>query len=177
MTRLYELDAYLTGELNEGEADALEEAMFGAPDDPDLLFLDRIARHGAQLAEHGTFDIGVPRAHIDTLVAAGHKVQMFDPGPPGKGHSLILDDDAEFVVTMLAIGRNDIERVDVEINLIDYNATKTIKDVTVDRDGIVYGLCERPLAKLAFGAGRTVANVRRTDGARDVIATWDLTPP
>jgi hypothetical protein len=174
---LHELDAYLTGELSEGEADALEEAMFDAPDDPDLKFFDRIARHGARLVEHGTFDMGVPRAHIDSLVAAGHRVQMFDPGPPGKGGALILDRDAEFVVTMLALGRSDLERVDVEINLIDHNATKTIKDVIVDRDGVVYGLCERPLAELAFAAGRTVTHVRRTDGARDVIATWELTPP
>ena len=73
MTRLHDLDAYLTRELSEREADVLEEALFDAPEDPDLLFFDRIARHGARLVEHGTFDMGVSKAHVDALIAAGKK--------------------------------------------------------------------------------------------------------
>ena len=55
VSRLLELDAYVTGEM--ADVDAFEEAMFDAPDDPDLTFLDNVQRHGARLAEHGTFDM------------------------------------------------------------------------------------------------------------------------
>jgi hypothetical protein len=46
-----------------------------------------------------------------------------------------------------------------------------------DASGLPSQKSERALAELAFGAGgRTITNVRRTDGARDIIGTWDLTP-
>lgn len=176
MTRLEKLDAYVTRELNDAEADAFEEALFDAPDDADLAFVDRLARHGATLATHGTFDIGVTRAHIDALIAAGHKVHVFDAGAPGSG-TVVFDPAAEFIATILRIGRTDLARVDIEVTVTNHNVTKTIKDVFVDpADGVIYGLCERPLAEIAFGAGPTVTRVRRTDGAREVIAQWDLTP-
>ncbi|KAB2899589.1 MAG: hypothetical protein F9K40_10105 [Kofleriaceae bacterium] len=176
MTRLHELDAYLTGEMSEAEADAFEQALFDAPDDADLAFFDRLARHGAKLVEHGTWNIGVSRQHVEALAAAGHKVHIFDAGPPGQ-RTVAFDSTCDFMVTKLHLGRDDLERVDVEINIVAHDVQKTIKDVLVDRDGIIYGLCERPLAELAFGAGgRTITHVRKRDGARDIIATWDLTP-
>lgn len=175
MTRLSDLDAYVTGEMTDAEAEALEEALFDAPDDADLAVVDRLSRHGARLVTHGTFDMGVTRAHVDSLVAAGHTVQVLDIGPPGRG-TVTLDRDADFVATLLHLGRTDLARVDVELTVVDHDATKVIKDVAVAPDGIIYGLCERPLAEIAFGAGRTITRVRRTDGARDVIAQWDLSP-
>jgi hypothetical protein len=79
--------------------------------------------------------------------------------------------------TKLAFGRTDLERVDAELLVVDHQVTKTIKDAFVDTsDGMIYALCERALAEMAFGAGRTIATIRRRDGARDVLATWDLTP-
>jgi hypothetical protein len=173
---LLDLDAYLTGEMNEADADAVEEAMFDAPDDADLAFVDRFVRDGARLSEHGTFDMGVSRAHVESMIAAGHKVQIIDIGPPGSG-TVALAPDADFVVTKLAFGRTDLDRVDVEIVVVDHQVTKTIKDAFVDtNDGMIYALCERALAELAFGAGRTITKVRRRDGAREVLATWDLGP-
>lgn len=176
MKRLMELDAYVNRELDDAAADAFEEAMFAAPDDPDLALIDRIQHHGAKLVEHGTFDMGVTREHVDDLIRAGHKVQVVDAGPPGSPpQTLLYSRDAEFVCTTLALGRTDIERVDIELTVVDYNVTKTIKDVLVDpNDGVIYGLCERPLAHLAFAAGRTIARVRQTTGARDVIAEWNV---
>jgi hypothetical protein len=175
VSRLQQLDAYLTGELPDADTDAFEEAMFDAPDDPDLAFLDRVSRHGARLAQHGTFDMGVTRAQVDLLIDAGHKVQVIDAGPPGATGAWTMDADSQLIVTKLQLGRSDLERVDVEIELLDYNVTKTIKDVLVDRtEGVIYGLCERPLAQMAFGAGRTIARVRRCEGARDVVAEWYL---
>jgi hypothetical protein len=173
---LDKLDAYLTREMMDTDADAFEESLFDAPDDPHVAFVDRLARHGRTLVEHGTFDMGVTRAHIDALIAAGHKVHVFDAGPPDAGAGTVtFDPSAELMATLLRIGRTDLTRVDVEITVTNYNVTKTIKDVLVDpSDGVIYGLCERPLAEIAFGAGPTVTRVRRVDGAREVIATWHL---
>ncbi len=177
MTRLLELDAYVTGELADGAAaDAFEEALFDAPDDPDLAFVDRLARQGAKLAEHGTFEMGVPRAHLDVLRARGHTVEVVHLGAPGNRETRTLQfgRTSEFVATILPLGRTDLERVDVELHLATYNVTKTIRDVIVDTDGNIYGLCERPLFELSIGAGRTIARARRRDGAREVLGEWDL---
>lgn len=177
MSRLDELDAYLTREMSDADAEAFEEALFDAPDDPDVTLLDRIARHGAKLIAHGTFDIGVTAEHVQSLIEAGHAVHVFDAGLPSTG-TVTIDRQAEFVVTKLHLGRTDLERVDVEVTVVDYNVTKTIKDVFVDPSGVVYGLCERPLAELAWSAGgKTLTTVRRSDGARDVVGVWHLGPP
>jgi hypothetical protein len=176
VSRLEKLDAYVTREMSDADAEAFEDALFDAPDDGDLAFVDRLARHAARLAEHGTFDMGVSRAHVDSLIAAGHKIHIIDAGPPGTG-SVTFDRSADFCLTMMPLGRADLARVDVELLVVDHDVTKTIKDVFVDQTtGTIYALCERPLAELAFGAGRTIARIRRVDGARDVIAEWDLTP-
>lgn len=176
MSRLEALDAYVNREMTDAEADALEEAMFDLPDDEDLAFVDRFARLGAKLAAHGTFEIGGTRAEIDALIAAGHNVRMNDVGPPHRG-TMSIDLDGDIIVTRLHLGRTDIDRVDVEIQVIEHGISKTIKDARVDQsDGIIYAMCERPLAELAFAAGRTIARVRRRDGAREVLGEWDLTP-
>ena len=175
MSRLEDLDAYLTREMPEADADALEEALFDAPDDGDLAFFDRLMRDGRSLAAHGTFDMGVLPAKLDELRAQGHTVQVLDIGLPGQPQQTIfMSRDADFIVTKLHLGRTDIAVVDVEILLVEHNVTKTMKDVRVDQtDGIIYGLCERPLAHLALAAaGTTLAKVRRVDGARDVIGEW-----
>ena len=54
---LDKLDAYVTGELSDAEADAFEEAMFDHADDPALAIVDAIQRHGPRLVEHGTWEI------------------------------------------------------------------------------------------------------------------------
>lgn len=172
MSRLRDLDAYTTGELPDAEAERLEDALFDAPDDPDLAFFDRLQRHGARLAAHGTFDMGVSRAHIEAMRAAGHTIHVVDIGLPG-AYTVEFGRDTEFVLTQLHLGRTDLERVDVELTVVDHNVTKTIRDALVDTDGVSYGLCERPLAELAFNAGRTLIRVLHGD---TVIGQWDLTP-
>ena len=51
---------------------------------------------------------------------------------------------------------------------------KTIRDVLVDpRDGgVLYALCVRPLAEIAYGAGRSYVKVRERGGERRVIAEY-----
>jgi len=175
--RLHDLDAYLTGELDEVAAGALEEAMFDAPDDPDVAFFDVLARRGAHLASHGTFDTGVTRAHLDELVARGLHVQVVDVGTPG-ACTVQLDPACELFVTRMELGRRDLERVDVEIEMRALGEAKVIRDVVVDpTDGAIYGLCERPLAMMAYGAGHTVVTVRDRTPARTVIGRWDFNAP
>jgi hypothetical protein len=175
VSHLDKLDAYVTREMSDADADAFEEALFDAPDDPDLAVVDRIARHGKRLVEHGTWDMGVSRAHIDKLIADGHSVHVFDAGAPGE-RIVSFDPKSEFFASVLHLERRDLQRVDVELHVVAFNVTKTIKDVVVAADGNLYGLCERPLAEMAFLAGPSTARVRRTDGACDVIAEWQFTP-
>jgi hypothetical protein len=172
---LGELDRYASGELSDADADAFEEAMFDAAGDPGVEIVDRIVCHGARLVAHGTFDMGVTRAHIDALLAQGVTVQVIDGGPPG-AMKMTLDRTSELIATRLPIGRTDLARVDVETVIVAFgSASKTIKDVFVDQtEGAVYGLCERPLAELAYGAGETIVRVREPHGDRAVIAEWQF---
>lgn len=178
MKRLHEVDAYLTGELPDGAAaDAFEEALFDAPDDPEVTFLDRLARHGRQLADHHTFYCGLSRAQLDDLIAAGHEVQLLTVSMPGSTTSVTISPTVELFATQLMVPEQGLRYVDVEVAMIDHGgATKTIKDVVVDSDGSLYGLCERPLAMIAYGSGRVTARVRRRDGAKDVLAEYHFVP-
>jgi hypothetical protein len=167
-----DLDAYLTGE--HADPDAFEDAMFAAPDDPDLAFFDRIARHGARLVEHKTYDMGCSPEDVDALIAKGHRIQI-DEHWPGARATVTLDPDAEMLCTKLHIGRTDLERVDVEIEVLAHHVSKTIRDALVDqRRGMLCGLCERPLAEIAFTAGPTRVKVRERGGERRVIAEYNF---
>lgn len=175
--KLLELDAYVTGELTGADVDAFEEALFDAPDDQNVVILDRLARHGRELAAHGTFAMGVPRTHIEKLRAEGVKIQLLDGGPPTLSPPTMmkLDLGADLICTCLDIGRKDVDMVDVELTLSEYNATKVIRDALVDRsEGVLYGLCERSLAEQAWGHGMTNVKVRERDGARALIAEWNF---
>lgn len=169
--RLLELDAYLTNE--HANPDAFEDALFDAPDDPDLAFFDRLQRHGARLADHGTFEMGCTWETIQALIDRGHRVQVEERMQPGS-HTVEIDADAEFLVTKIFLGRTDLERVDVEIDMPAVGGTKTVRDVVVDRreGGVIYALCERPLAEIAFGAGRSYVKVRERGGERRVIVEY-----
>jgi hypothetical protein len=177
--KLLDLDGYVTGELTGTAADAFEEAMFDAPDEANIEWLDRIVRQGVSLVEHGTWDMGCTPAHLQVLRDRGHKLSIFESGPPGEVPlGLDMDPEAEFVVTKLEINRPDLARVDVEIYLAAYDATKTIRDAYVNKeDGAIYGLCERALAEIAWGTGDTRVRVRERDGAKALIAEWMFIAP
>lgn len=176
MKRLEDLDAYLTGELADGPAlDAFEEAMFDAPDDPDLALVDTLARRGALLLEHGTWDVSLTRAQIDAMRAQGTTFGFVECGAPGVS-APVFPKEGEIVCSRLHTGQPDLGLVDIEIHLVAYNVTKVIRDVLVDPlDGVIHAVCERPLAELAFGGGRTHVRVRRRDATHDVVAEWDVT--
>lgn len=173
MKRLLDLDGYVTGEMSDAAADAFEEELFASPGDADLSFMDRLARQGSRLVEHGTWDMGCSKAHIDALIAKGHRVEICDAGPPGT-NTLSFGKDAELIVTRLPFDRPEHPRVDVEIYIPEHDVTKTIKDAIADPvDGALYGLCERPLAELAFGT-TAIVRVRANSGRRELLAEWTL---
>jgi hypothetical protein len=188
MSRLLELDAYLTGELPDGAAaDALEEAMFADPDDPDVVFFDVLARLGLTLAEHKTFHMGVTRSELDELIARGDKIHISESGAPNLPASATLNDrvvpkrmtvskSADRTLSRLEAGLVGHDRVDIEFVLFDHdNISKVIRDAVVDpKDGSIYGLCERPLAMLGFSAGPVRTRILRRDGAKEVLAQWDF---
>lgn len=174
-SKLEDLESYVTGELADGAVDAFEEAMFDNPDDPDVRLLDALATHGARLVSRGTFDVGVTRAHLEALIAKGIEIDWQRPPHPGATLDVPWNATAEMFVTELAVGRTDIDRVDVELVMHDIGHTKTIADVVVD-NGTIYGLCERPLAEIAFKSGRSTARVRRRDGAKEVLAEYHFAP-
>ncbi|NVB80526.1 MAG: hypothetical protein HOV81_19185 [Kofleriaceae bacterium] len=173
MSRLKELDAYLAGELDDAAADALEEAMFDAPDD-DIAFVDLLATNGTKLVRDYAFDMAITRAQIDLLIAQGRRVTISEAGPPGK-YTFFTRRDAELVVTRLPINRPDLDYVDVEVYVVAHDVTKVMRDVAVNKtDGSLMGICERPLFELAMMAGPTITKVRQKDAARTVIGEWHL---
>ncbi len=176
MRRLVDLDAYLTGEMADGSAtDAFEAAMFDAPDDPNIQFMDAFLRHGATLAEHGTFFVGVTGDHIEALKAKGHVLDVLVPGAPGSKTIVPWNPNADLYLTKVELGRTDLDRIDVEITVHAHSVTKTMRDVLVD-NGTVFLLCEKALAEIAFQAGPTTAVVRRAGGSREVIAEYHFAP-
>ena len=169
-----ELDAYLTGELDDAGAAAVEDAMFAHPDDPTLDVVDQLLRRGARLAEHGTWEPGTTRATVDAMIAAGTKVQVIEVGAPG-AKAVRVASTVDFVVTVLSIGRPDLDRVDVEVHLPHQGVTKIVRDASIDpADGAIYALCERPLAVMAFGAGPCRVRVLQRDPARTEVARYDF---
>lgn len=179
MSRLLDLDAYVTGELADGAAaDALEEAMFADPDDPDLAFLDVMSRLGLELVAHKTFHMGVTRAELDELIARGDKIHMSESGPPNlaEPRTMTLSKSADRIVSRLDARLFGHDRVDLELILLEHdNVTKVVRDAVVDpTDGAVYGLCERPLAMIGYTAGRVRTRLLRRDGAKEVLAQWDF---
>jgi hypothetical protein len=188
MSRLLELDAYLTGDLADGAAaDALEEAMFANPDDPDLAFFDVLNRLGLELADHKTFHMGVTRAELDELIARGDKIHISESGPPNLDVSAALDErvaprpmtvskSADRIVSRLDARLFGHERVDIEMILFDHDSvSKVIRDAIVDpEDGSIYALCEQPLAMIGVSVGHARTRVLRRDGAKEVLAQWDF---
>lgn len=178
MSRLLDLDAYVTGEMPDADADALEEALFAAPEDEDVAVLDRIARHGRHLAAHGTFDMGVTRAEFEAHVARGGVHVAYGGAPNGtdaEPRQVTVSASLPYTCTVLDTGILGIDRIDVEIEMVEIGETKTIRDGVIDPvDGRCYALCEKPLAMIAFGAGKTRIRARRRDGAKDVLAEYYL---
>lgn len=176
------LDAYVTGDMSDADALRFEEELFAAAeagDAAEAAFVDQLTRHATFLAPRGGFDIGSTRAHVDSLIAAGLRVQLLAPVPGasvGGLHQLPqVDDDAEIVVTHLPIDVRGYDSVNVIIAKPDGTELKTFREIGWDpEDGSVYAVCEAHLARLSLAVGPVRSTVIGKRAGQDhVIAVFE----
>ena len=175
------LDAYQTGDMPEAEATRFEEELFasaaaGVAEEARLV--DRLSLIGQFLWPRGGWDIGSSRARVDELIAAGLRVQVLDPVSGGPGEPLLvpkIDDDAEIVVTRVAIDVRGYDSVDVIVEKPDGTPLKVFRDIGFDpTDGSVYALCEAPLARISTQQKHIRSRVIGTRaGKKHVIAVFE----
>ncbi|HEU4734865.1 MAG TPA: hypothetical protein VFT22_43535 [Kofleriaceae bacterium] len=180
MTRLEEIAAYLGGELDSASDAAFEEAMFEAPEDPELAFVDRLARVGSYLVARNTFHAGLRRDELDALLASGRRVQVMDFGDGGRT-PVRMDDDAELIVMRMGLpdAAGELgELVDVEMSVPALGIVKRVKDVRVSvGERVIWGICERPLFEAAYALGHHVSRVIVCrDGTEHVVAEYEIHP-
>jgi hypothetical protein len=176
------LDAYQAGVMAEPEAAAFEEQLFSAAADGaahEAQLVDRLSLIGRYLHVRGGWDVGSSRVRVDELIAAGLRVQMLVPEPGGPGQPLIvprIDDDAEIVVTHVAIDVRGYDSVDVIIEKPDGTPLKTFRDIGFDpTDGTVYAVCEAPLARISAQQSHICSRVIGTRaGSAHVIASFEI---
>ena len=178
------LDDYLSGYLGDAEAAAYEDDLFaaaaaGAPEVSALDFVDSLARMSARLAAAGDFAGAATRAQFDALAAAGVRLHFVDLGPGGATVVPPWSPDTQLVVTRLGVDVRGFETVDVEVETPDGRAVKTFREVICDpADGALYGVCQEPLARLAFTRGRTILSVvGMRGGRRETVAVFQVAPP
>jgi hypothetical protein len=179
---LAELDDYTSGLMPEAEADAFEEALFaraarGAA--PEAEFLERLRRDAEWVARRGPFKVGNTRAEIDAVLASGLKVSFLDLGDgsaPVDVHA--YPPDLDLVTYRLGVDLRGYEAVDVVVETPTGKYIKTFRDVSYDpTDGALYGMCEAPLAELAFRRGTVLSKVMAGHGAeRKLVATFETRP-
>lgn len=158
MTRIPHLDDYVSGAMADADAERFEEELFAAPDDADVVAVDRFARFGAHLAARGTFHVGITRAEVEALQQRGLRVQMIEIGPPGKVQ-IRLRRDVDLIIVRYDVGLVGVDRVDVQMGIPSAGVSKTMRDVRVDPDdGAIYGVCEAALAHTAFTVGQVVTS-------------------
>jgi hypothetical protein len=175
-------DAYQSGLMPETEAAAFEDELFSAAADGaahEAHLVDRLCLIGRYLAARGGLDVGSSRARVDELIAAGLRVQVLVPEPGAPGQPLVMpriDDDAEIVVTHVAIDVRGYDSVDVIIEKPDGTPLKTFRDIGFDpTDGTLYALCEAPLARISAQQSHICSRVIGTRaGSPHVIASFEI---
>lgn len=178
---LLRTDDYVSGHMSDADADAFEEELFAAPDAAgDAAFVDDLARLLAVCDADGGLVDGGTRAQVDALRAAGARVHFADLG--GGGAPVAFPgwdaDEIDVVVARLGVDLRGYESVDVEVETGDGRPVKTFRDVACDpTDGALYAICREPLARLAFGKGRTISRIIATQGGRrTTVAVFQVTP-
>jgi hypothetical protein len=186
VTPLDRLDDYVSGHMSDADAAAYEDELFaagassaGATHDA-AQFLDGVARMAALYEKGGGFLEGGTRAQVDALRAAGARVHFIDLGPGSAGPIPFPAWGAgyDIVVARLAVDLREQGLVDVEVETADGRPVKTFREVGCDpTDGALYAICQEPLARLAFGRGRTINRVIATKaGRRETVAVFDINP-
>jgi hypothetical protein len=178
---LTRLDDYVVGELPADAADAFEDELFaraaGPQGDGETAFFDALARNAAWLARHAFgFRGGNTRAEVDALIASGRKrVHLMDLGAPGPKQLAPWPADTQIVVTRVGVDLRGASDVQVQVSFDGQHTIKTFRDCEYDpTDGALYAVCHEPLARLAFGQPRVVAQVTAVrEGRREVVGVYD----
>ena len=87
-----------------------------------------------------------------------------------------IADDAEIVVTHVAIDVRGYDSIDVVIEKPDGTPLKTFRDIGFDpTDGTLYALCEAPLARISAQQSHICSHVIGTRaGSPHVIASFEI---
>jgi len=185
---LLRLDDYVTGEMPDADAAALEEELFAAAADADPSasaglaadagFLDRLVRVVSDPHELPALTGGFSRADVDALLGSPLPVHYVDLGAGGASVFPAWGPEVRFVIARLAVDLRGFRDIDVEVTAANGTAIKTFRDVHCAEDGSLYAICHAPLARLAFMRGRSISRIVATrDGARETVAVFDVSPP
>jgi hypothetical protein len=181
---LADLDDYVSGQMQEGEAAAFEERMFEAAAHPDLqaelVFLDRLARAVDHIAGLGSLHPALTKRELEALIALGRRVDLRELGAPGTFTVTPPAAGAELVVQRADLELFDVASIDLEIDLPELGHVKTLRDLKVDPDdGAVYACCDATLFQMAFtqSARTTFRVVVVREGRRQTIARYELLSP
>lgn len=169
---------YETSGMDDAAAAAFEEQLFADSAEGRALeaaFVDRVTRIGQFLLPRGGWDIGSSKARVDSLIAAGLRVQIIDPPPSASMQVPPVDDDAEIVVTVFRLDARGFDSIDVVCSKPDGTELKTFRDVSCDPDsGHFYAVCEAPLARIAAKQRHIHTRVIGTrDGQQHTLAEFD----
>jgi len=178
---LTRLDDYVAGQLPDERAAGFEDELFaraaGPQPDEETTFFDALARSAAWLASHFFgFRGGSTRAEVDGLIASGKKrVHWMDLGTPGAKRLSDWPDGTQIVITRLGVDLRGTSDVEVNVSFDGQNNVKTFRDCEYDpTDGSLYAVCHEPLARLAFGQPRVLAQVTAVrNGRREIVGVYD----
>jgi hypothetical protein len=179
------VDDYMSGHMLEPQAAVFEEELFDAAasgTETDAAFLHDLARLSTWLSRRGLFNAGSTRAQVDAILRSNLKVHLMELSSKVSMNELPRwADDVEVVISRLDVDLRGYEDVDIVLEDASGEAIKTFRDVTYDPlEGAVYGVCEEPLARLAFTRGPVVSRVtavrRDGDGRRETVAVFASRP-
>jgi len=179
---LAQLDDYLSGRMSDAERDRFEDRLFelGGALEAEVAFLDRLLRFTQHIVELGTLHPGLTRAEVDSLLAAGRRVDVRELGAPGRLMVEPLAEGTEVVVQRADLRLFDVTAVDLEIVLPELGHVKTLRDLKVDpHDGAVYACCDAALFRMAMEQSpRTIFRVvALREGRREAIGDYELVVP
>ena len=166
-TTLEELDDYVSGAMNDADAERFEEALFGdaaARAAPELVFLDSLRRAFEDLGRRGSINISMLLSEAqDFERTSSLRVRMVDldtyQGDPAADIPAL---DIGLIRYNLPL--EGVQRVDIEFGTPENPALYVIPDVRFDRpNNCVVMCCEAELMMATFAA-RAISRLYAVDG-------------
>jgi hypothetical protein len=150
------LDDYTSGALSDAEAEAFETELFARAargEAPEAELAERLRRAAEWVGRRGGFKAGSTRAEVDALLASGLHVVLAEFGDATKPVEIpAFPPDLDLYIYRVDVDVRGYTNVDVVVETEDGRHIKTFRDLSCDpADGSLYGVCEAPLARMAFG--------------------------